>query len=61
MATTPTPNQDPRTVVKTTQRLWSDEVALAEAAGVIKPKDVAYEFSNGRRFEGETNPYEVPE
>lgn len=58
MATTPTPNQDPRTVVKTTQRLWSDEVALTEAAGPIKPKDTAYEFSNDRRFDETPNPYE---
>lgn len=58
MATTPTPNQDPRTVVRTSQQLWSEQVALAEANEPIKPRDTAYEFSNGRRFEEKTNPYE---
>ena len=35
-----------------TQRLWSEEVAIANArAGEpIQPKEEAYVFSNGRRF-----------
>lgn len=51
MATTPTPpKQDPRTVVKTSTRLWSDEVGAAEANEVVRPHPVAYRFSNGRQF-----------
>lgn len=49
MATSP-PAPDPRTVVKVTTKLWSDEVAIADAAKGVQPKDVAYDFSNGRRF-----------
>jgi|APIni6443716594_1056825.scaffolds.fasta_scaffold291879_3 hypothetical protein len=36
-----------------TQRLWSEEVAIARAeAGevLIQQEDIGYEFSNGRRF-----------
>lgn len=43
-----TPNQDPRTVVKTSTRLWSDEVARADANDEPVPlHDPAYRFSNG--------------
>ena len=53
-----TPNQDPKTVVRTTTRLFSEEVGLAEASDVPKPmRDTAYEFSNGRKFEEQVNPY----
>lgn len=46
-----TPNQDPKTVVKYSERLWSDEVALANADDEPQPlHDPAYEFSNGRKF-----------
>lgn len=48
---------DPRTVVVTTDRLWSEEVALADAKDPIAPKDIAYEFSNGVKFEAPTDPY----
>jgi hypothetical protein len=50
--------QRPR--VRVTQRLWSEEVALAEATEPVKPKDTTYEFSNGRRFT-ERQPYEPPD
>ena len=42
-----TPNQDPRTVVKTSTRLWSTEVGLAQADELIPQFDPAYKFSNG--------------
>lgn len=42
-----TPNQDPRTKVKTSTRLWSDEVGRAQADELIPPYDQAYRFSNG--------------
>lgn len=46
MATTPPP-------VKLRERLWSEEVALANASddvSLVPPKDPAYQFSNGRKF-----------
>jgi len=59
--------QDPKTVVRTSTRLWSEEVARAEAAealetaGVPFPVEVredAYRFS-GRTFKRPRgNPYE---
>ncbi len=49
MATTP-PRVDPRTVVKTSSRLWSEEVALADPGdNVLDPHDPAYEFTNGTK------------
>lgn len=42
-----TPNQDPREVVKTGTRLWSDEVGRALADDLVQPFDPAYKFSNG--------------
>lgn len=45
MATTPP--QDPRTIVKVSTVLWSDQVALANAEEVIPPFDPAYRWSNG--------------
>lgn len=55
--------QDPKTIVKTSTRLWSSEVAQVEAAEGVDPlkRDQAYEFSNGRKFVAETNPYEPPQ
>lgn len=50
MATMPPPKVDPRTVVKISSRLWSEEVGLADANDVIKPFDPAYRFSNGKEF-----------
>lgn len=55
MATAP-PRQDPRTVVKTSERLWSEEVALAEAGDLVPAYPVAYRMSNGRVFV-EKKPY----
>jgi hypothetical protein len=49
--------QDPRTVVKTTDRLWSEEVALAEADNPLPAKDIAYQFSDGVKFEQPADPY----
>lgn len=42
--------QDPRTVVRTSERLWSEEVGRAEADSPKPPYDTAYEFSNRRQF-----------
>lgn len=39
------------TRVKTSERLFSEEVALAEAEAPLPVKDIAYEFNNGRKFE----------
>lgn len=59
--------QDPKTIVRTTQRLWSEEVARAraqqamETANVpfpIETQEPAYEFT-GRTFKRPRgNPYE---
>lgn len=42
-------------VVRTSTRLWSQEVAIAEAksGGPVQPKtkEPGYEFSNGRKFD----------
>jgi hypothetical protein len=48
---------DPATVVRATDRLWSEEVRLAEATEPLPPYDTAYEFSNGRRFRQPADPY----
>lgn len=42
----------PGSGISFSQRLWSVEVALAAAIDgqVLDTKEVAYEFSNGRRF-----------
>jgi hypothetical protein len=45
--------------VSISTRLWSEEVALAEAAGNFSDQgDPGYEFSNGRRFKTPQNPYQ---
>jgi hypothetical protein len=71
---TPTyrPDVTPRERVHTSSRLWSQEVAMADAfdafdapgagaAGLDKLVDerrsVAYEFGNGRNFVAPKNPY----
>lgn len=36
--------------VTTSERLWSEEVGMAEADAVQK-KEIAYDWSNGRTFE----------
>lgn len=55
MATTPY-KPPSSTVVRTSERLWSEEVGRAEAETVVRPKDPAYQFSNGRQFNEEV-PY----
>jgi hypothetical protein len=53
-----TPPRPPRT----SERLWSEEVRLAEAAEEPKPvRDTAYQFSNGRKFVEASNPYTEPD
>lgn len=47
----PNAPQDPRTVVRISERLWSQEVGAAAAETLLPPKDPGYEFSNGRRFD----------
>lgn len=48
-------SQDPKTIVRITRRLWSEEVGRAEAETLLPPKEPVYQFSNGRRFvEGES-------
>lgn len=42
--------QDPRTVVRTTERLWSEEVGRAQASDPKPPFEPTYEFSNSRKF-----------
>lgn len=55
--TSPDPN------VKMSTRLWSTEVAIVEAAEGedLQKRETAYEFSNGRRFVREADPYESTE
>lgn len=43
--------QDVPIIQPSSQRLWSEEVAIADARDPLPPKDVAYEFSNGRKFD----------
>lgn len=59
MATTPY-QIDPTRVVRISERLWSEEVQIADATEPPTP-DVAYEFGDGRRFVRPTNPYEEPQ
>lgn len=49
----PTPDQ----TVTTSERLWSEEVGIANASEALPPKDVAYEFSQGRQFVDGKGPY----
>lgn len=49
--------QDPRTVVRSSTRLWSAEVGAAEAKSPLPVKDPGYEWSNGRKFEDGDGPY----
>lgn len=45
--------------VRTTERLWSEEVGIAEADDPKPARDTAYVFSNGRKFvESDAGPYE---
>lgn len=49
--------QDPRTIVRTKTRLFSEEVGIANAEEVVPARDPSYEFSNGRTFDKPKNPY----
>lgn len=59
MATGPT--QDPRTIVRTSTRLWSDEVGRAQAEDPLPPLEPTYQFSNGRKFTEKTPFYARPD
>lgn len=51
--------QDPRTIVRSSQKLWSEEVAIADACEPVPAQPVVYEFAGGRRlFKDRINPYE---
>lgn len=51
--------QDPRTIVRTSVRLWSEEVANADAQAPLPEQPVVYEFAGGKRlFKDRENPYE---
>jgi len=47
--------------VRTSTRLWSAEVAIADAGSGLPAKDIGYEWSNGRKFIDNPNKYQVPE
>jgi hypothetical protein len=61
------PDDNKAQAPKMSTRLWSQEVALARAGGALdtlKPeeldlanREVAYEFSSGRKFYAKRNPY----
>jgi hypothetical protein len=48
-----------QTVVIYSTKLWSEEVAIANASEgeVLTPKQPAYEFTGRTYYEPETNPY----
>lgn len=49
----------PDTTVTTSTRLWSEEVAIAEADHPVPEQAVVYEFAGGKRlFKDKVNPYE---
>lgn len=57
------PPMDPRTRVKMGTQLWSTQVGMAEAArgdGACDQREIAYEFTNGRKFFGKRDPYSPP-
>lgn len=47
-------------VVTTSQRLWSEEVAIANAKDPLPVMDERYVFSNGRTFYTLPDPYDKP-
>lgn len=57
----PVPALKPHEVVKTSERLWSVEVGIAEADAVVPVYPTAYEFSNGRKFVEKVPFYARPE
>lgn len=49
----------PEEIVRTSSRLWSEEVAIADAEQPLPIRPVIYEFAGGRRlFKERENPYE---
>jgi len=46
----PTPALKPHEIVRTSERLWSAEVGIAEADSVVQPYPTAYRFSSGREY-----------
>lgn len=52
---------DPRTNVKTSTRIWSDEVGLVDANDIVQPFDPAYKFSNGKEFVEKTHYEQDPQ
>lgn len=51
MATAPTiPQVDPRTIVRKSEKLWSDVVVAADPDGALDPYEKAYEFGNRPPF-----------
>jgi hypothetical protein len=55
MATQPAYKIDPQNVVRTTERLWSEEVAAADPG--VSERETDYQFSNNRKFVKPLNPY----
>lgn len=37
--------------VRTSTALWSEQVGQADAEDALRPRDPAYEFTSGRKFE----------
>ncbi|MBP6422683.1 MAG: hypothetical protein KA271_07325 [Propionivibrio sp.] len=54
--------ENPGEVVTTSERLWSEEVAIASAGDPLSSLDhcrqPGYEFSNGRKFDSGLGSYE---
>ncbi|THF55926.1 hypothetical protein [Pseudothauera rhizosphaerae] len=57
MADNQNQQQDPRTKVRVSNRLWSQEVGAAQAETLLPEKEPGYVFSNGRRFDDGKGPY----
>lgn len=49
---------DPEQRVTTSDRLWSEEVAIADAEYPLPMVPVVYEFAGGRRLFKERDPFE---
>lgn len=45
---------------RSSERLWSEEVGMAEADNPLPQKETAYEWSNGRKFKDGDGPYSNP-
>lgn len=46
---------------RTSERLWSEEVGMADAIDPLPLKEDGYEWSNGRKFKDGNGPYDVPQ